>query len=245
MMLKRTAKSCRSGAPMLASSLREEAQATVSNKPGHRGEREVSRKTIARGMPGLLRCTCGDYARVLYLISHARLRVHWAPGIPCALCYLGANGFCKARAHRAARMRSLDVIARSKATKQSTLTSRQHGLLRGACHRARVRATRWLAMTTKLLRRGTDRRTAGWPMQVGDRHKRAQPRTDRREGDVDPVFGIADHGVGREQIPYAAPRRCRHAPARHHRRGEHDIDRIGCGSRKQNAPGGQRIEGSH
>jgi hypothetical protein len=32
-----------------ASSLREEAQATVSNKPGHRGEREVSRKTIAQG----------------------------------------------------------------------------------------------------------------------------------------------------------------------------------------------------
>src|SRR5258706_3979833 len=52
MMLKRTAKSCRSGAPMPASSLREDAQATVSNKPGHRGEREVSRKTIARGMPG-------------------------------------------------------------------------------------------------------------------------------------------------------------------------------------------------
>src|SRR5258706_5038767 len=52
MMLKRTAKSCGSDAPMLASSLREEAQATVSNKRGHRGEREVSRKTIARGMPG-------------------------------------------------------------------------------------------------------------------------------------------------------------------------------------------------
>src|SRR4029079_10835252 len=48
----RTAKSCRSGAPMPASSLREDAQATVSNKHGHRGEREVSRKTIARGMPG-------------------------------------------------------------------------------------------------------------------------------------------------------------------------------------------------
>src|SRR5258705_7202414 len=64
-VLTRTAKSCGSDAPMLASSLREEAQATVSNKPGHRGEREVSRKTIARGMPGLLRCTCGDYTRVL------------------------------------------------------------------------------------------------------------------------------------------------------------------------------------
>ena len=51
-VLQRTAKLCRSDAPMLVSSLREEAQATVSNKPGHRGEREVSRKPIARGMPG-------------------------------------------------------------------------------------------------------------------------------------------------------------------------------------------------
>src|SRR2546423_8696741 len=83
----RTAKSCGSDAPMLASSLREEAQATVSNKPGHRGEREVSRKTIARGMPGDFRCDRGDYARVLCFISHARPRVHWAPGIPCALCF--------------------------------------------------------------------------------------------------------------------------------------------------------------
>ena len=93
MALQRTAKSCGSDAPMLASSLREEAQMTVSNKPGHRGEREVSRKTIARGMPGLLRCTCGDYARVLCFISHARLRVQRAPGFPCALCFLWANGF--------------------------------------------------------------------------------------------------------------------------------------------------------
>ena len=52
MALMRTAKSCGSDAPMLASSLREDAQMTVSNKPGHRGEHEVSRKTIARGMPG-------------------------------------------------------------------------------------------------------------------------------------------------------------------------------------------------
>jgi hypothetical protein len=51
MMLKRTAKSCRSDAPGLASSLREDAQATVATKPGHRGEREVSRKTIAQGEP--------------------------------------------------------------------------------------------------------------------------------------------------------------------------------------------------
>ena len=62
---------------------------TVTRRIRRRGERGISRKTIARGMPGLLRCTCGDYARVLHLISHARLRVHWAPGIPCALSFLG------------------------------------------------------------------------------------------------------------------------------------------------------------
>src|SRR5438067_3528382 len=53
------------------------------------------------------------------------------------------------RAHRAARSRSRDVIARSAATKQSTLlfVVPNYGLLRGACHRARIRATRWLAIT--------------------------------------------------------------------------------------------------
>src|SRR6476646_8613120 len=50
--LPRTAKSCGSDAPTPASSLREEAQATVSNKRGHREEHEGNRKTIARGMPG-------------------------------------------------------------------------------------------------------------------------------------------------------------------------------------------------
>src|SRR6476646_4615278 len=103
MMLKRTAKSCRSDAPMLASSLREEAQATVSNKPGHRGEHEISRKTIARGMPGLLRCTCGDYARVLCFVS-AR-EAMGALGTRHSLRPLFIEGHClaKPRAHRAAR----------------------------------------------------------------------------------------------------------------------------------------------
>jgi hypothetical protein len=41
------------------------------------------------------------------------------------------------------------VIARSEATKQSSFFNfrKEAGLLRGACHRARIRATRWLAMT--------------------------------------------------------------------------------------------------
>src|SRR5437899_3137122 len=37
--------------------------------------------------------------------------------------------------------------AKSEATEQSILPLLLHGLLRGACHRARIRATRWLAMT--------------------------------------------------------------------------------------------------
>jgi hypothetical protein len=42
---------------------------------------------------------------------------------------------------------------KAEATKQSSfLFCRKVGLLRGACHRARVRATRWLAMT--LIERG-------------------------------------------------------------------------------------------
>jgi hypothetical protein len=41
----------------------------------------------------------------------------------------------------------LSVIARSAATNQSILSSLRDGLLRGACHRVRLRATRWFAMT--------------------------------------------------------------------------------------------------
>jgi hypothetical protein len=104
MALKRTAKSCRSDAPGSASSLREEAQATVSNKRGHRGEREVSRKTIARGMPGDFRCDRGDYARVFVFITHEAAGAS-APGIPHALVFLRADASCIPRAHPAARMR--------------------------------------------------------------------------------------------------------------------------------------------
>src|SRR5258705_6126046 len=115
---------------MLASSLREDARATVSNKPGHRGEREVSRKTIARGMPGDFRCDRGDYARVFVFITHE------AAGAPSARHSLRPLNF---------RRRDVDwqtsreacgeiaescfgnwgnVIARSEATKQSTLSLR-------------------------------------------------------------------------------------------------------------------------
>jgi hypothetical protein len=81
----RTAKSCGPDAPTLASSSRKTLpQATVAKKPGHRGERGISRKTIARGMPDVSGVTVVTML-VCFFILHARLRAHRAPGIPCAL----------------------------------------------------------------------------------------------------------------------------------------------------------------
>ena len=48
---KRTAKSCGPDAPTLASSERQHPLMTGTIKPGPRGELEVSRNTIAQGMP--------------------------------------------------------------------------------------------------------------------------------------------------------------------------------------------------
>jgi hypothetical protein len=78
-------KSCGPGAPMLALSRQVMILLmTVANKPAHRGEHEASVKTIARGMPGCLGCTCGD-CRLLFFCRRAMGRGQ-RPGIPRALC---------------------------------------------------------------------------------------------------------------------------------------------------------------
>jgi hypothetical protein len=95
--LLRTAKSCGPDAPTLASSLAEVLSAlpgsdktliremTVAKEPGHRGERDISRKTIACGNAGRFRCTrCYSCAFYHYQV-HTRPRVQRAPGIPHAL----------------------------------------------------------------------------------------------------------------------------------------------------------------
>src|SRR5256886_14262657 len=104
MALTRTAKSCGSDVPMLASSLREEAQMTVATKPGHRGEHEGNRKTIARGMPGDFRCDRGDYARVL--TSLIAREASGASGARHSLrpLFRRARDSCTARAIHAAGM---------------------------------------------------------------------------------------------------------------------------------------------
>ena len=51
------------------------------------GEHVIGVKTIAQGKPDQF----GEPVVIMlvcFFISHARLRVHWAPGFPCALCFL-------------------------------------------------------------------------------------------------------------------------------------------------------------
>ena len=59
--------------------------ATVTRKPAHRGEPEVSRKTTrVRECRDVSRWTRGVLAVCFLPVAHG-LRVHWAPGIPHAL----------------------------------------------------------------------------------------------------------------------------------------------------------------
>jgi hypothetical protein len=77
---------------------------TVTRRIRRRGERGISRKAIARGMPECLRLYLYARVRFLMCILHARPRVQRAPGIPCAL--FRARDFSTTRAHRAAGSRN-------------------------------------------------------------------------------------------------------------------------------------------
>jgi len=81
----RTAKSCGPDASTLASSLRRCPQATVTKKPDRRGEYDISRKTIARGMPGVSRCDLTNACAFYHTHCTRGYRAHRTPGIPCAL----------------------------------------------------------------------------------------------------------------------------------------------------------------
>src|SRR5665213_1620170 len=88
---------------------------------------------------------------------HTRPRVHRAPGIPARPLLFGsaevlwhdpgekirAAGMRRCVFGGVSRRHCEEHLRRS----NPWLRSPQDGLLRGACHRARVRATRWLAMT--------------------------------------------------------------------------------------------------
>src|SRR2546430_16866826 len=67
---RRTAKDCGPDAAMLASSLGSNPQVTVANKPAHRGERDISRKTIAQGMSECFRCPVCSCAPTVQFLAH-------------------------------------------------------------------------------------------------------------------------------------------------------------------------------
>src|SRR5262249_44817231 len=54
---------------------------TVARNAAHRGERERSRKTIARGKPGLFGCTCSSTPRVLSFCTRDYGCI-WRPAFP-------------------------------------------------------------------------------------------------------------------------------------------------------------------
>src|ERR1700746_1998903 len=84
------------------------SRAMVATKPGSPGRaRRKPLKPIACGNAGPIRWTCGDLL-VCFCFSHARLRVHWTPGIPHAL--RGGTVDDKTRAHAT---RSQSRVAKS------------------------------------------------------------------------------------------------------------------------------------
>ena len=106
----------------------------------HRGERVISRKAIAQGRPGVLRCPVCSCA-LCFVPSHTRSRVQRAPGLPCALSIRGREVSCKARADDAARSRSRiwPSLSATNAERLCMRAQREPGI-----HRARQHAARWI-----------------------------------------------------------------------------------------------------
>jgi hypothetical protein len=70
--------------------------ATVARKPGSPGRARRTPLKPLRREGRMFRRTCGDYARVLFIL-HTGLWVRWTPGFPCAL-HFGRSNFSMPRA---------------------------------------------------------------------------------------------------------------------------------------------------
>ncbi len=85
---KRTAKSCGPDAPTLASRSRSLLASDGGKKARSPGRSRISRKNHCVGNAGCFRCLRCEYSCAYSNTkAHTRLRVHRAPGIPCALCF--------------------------------------------------------------------------------------------------------------------------------------------------------------
>ena len=101
----RTAKSCGSDAPIVGVKSAIRSAGDGVKKRGHRGEREVSRKTIARGMPGRSGVTVVTMLVCLFYFAYEAVGASSARHSLRPLIFRGANVLAKPRAHRAARSR--------------------------------------------------------------------------------------------------------------------------------------------
>jgi hypothetical protein len=116
----RTAKSCGPGAATLALRWRGILCAGYGGKKGRSpGRARISRKAIARGRPGCLGCTCKTVCFPSPLLAHGSLRVHPAPGFPCALCPREGQRDGKPRAIHAAGMMPLTLKLFEKSNPQT------------------------------------------------------------------------------------------------------------------------------
>src|SRR5438034_2735100 len=105
MALTRTAKSCGSDAPILGVKPARRSAGDGVKQRGHRGEREVSRKTIARGMPGRSGVTVVTMLVCFVLFRTRDCGCIERPAFPAPSVISGRMIFAKPRAYRAAGSR--------------------------------------------------------------------------------------------------------------------------------------------
>jgi hypothetical protein len=89
---------------------------TVTTKPGRRGERDISRKTIAQGMPVETGEPVEDYPHFVRATGASDTRHSLRP-----LFFFGGERNCKPRAQRAARMRNHVQLSSSATANDPTL----------------------------------------------------------------------------------------------------------------------------
>ena len=106
---------------------------TVTRKPDRRGEYDISRKTIARGMPGVSRCDLTNACAFYHYRCTRGYRAHRTPGIPCALCLQRAERTGQTSRETRGEIAKLYLVVIASEAKQSILSFLLHdGLLRFA-----------------------------------------------------------------------------------------------------------------
>src|SRR5262249_43084552 len=124
--------------------------ATEAKRIRLRGELGISRKTIAQGMSDALRCPVYSCASPHSFCTRDRgCSAH--PAFPAPSSFERCGNYHQtsgASRRETAELYSVQAMS-LRAQRSNPLLPRapKDGLLRGACHRARVCATRWLAMT--------------------------------------------------------------------------------------------------